>query len=913
MSASPRPSAGVRRCLKILLAALGGVVVLLGVGAQVASAANAIDIEAPEVELAPGKRLHCDPGSWEGTVSQFVYTWLRDGSAFETGPGDSTYELKSSDKGHVFTCVVTEGAEEEESWNSYGYEVSNGKKPVATAPPAEVSGTPEVGKSLECKKGGFEGVPTPTYNYEWLREGTPIESASGPTFTTYTVHEADEGYSISCRVTATNAFGSTPKQSSGVKVTGSAPSDETLPKVEGNVAVGQQLTCKPEKWKGAPPPTFTYQWLRSGDSEPIATGSTYTIESADQLHTLSCKVTATNSYGKAEAKSANSVEVPGSAPVGELPTVVGAGEVASKLTCQPGKWSGVPTPALQYQWLVGSEPISGAKTANYTVASEDAGRTVACQVTGENSYGKAVEVSKPLPIEGEAAPVPALPEPLTFPEIVGVPAAGNTLTCFEGAWHAEPPIQSYTFHWYREGTLVGSEAKFTVGAEDRGMAVLCRVTAKNHVGTASADSEPVLIKGTKPEIRSGQRPSISGALMVGETLNCTPGSWEAAPKPTFSYRWLRNGAIAGTGNSYVVLRTDRGDRLACEVTATNIEGGASATSAEVAIPAIPPKFIGVASISGPSPPALGSTLTCNSKWEGEPEPTITYVWLTDGGPIAGATSKTHEVTKFDEGHHIACEVIATNAGGQERIESKRVSVPGSPPEDKEAPSVTGLPEVGEQLTCNAGLWGGKPSPTIAYQWLVNGSEIAGATGETYIPEQEQLGAFISCEVIATNEEGSEEAWSENDPQIVPRTVKMLGVSSAIPVTKEPTPKRPTTAQILASLERQISAALKKARRSGMLKHGSYSFSFESPTGGKLEVLCYQPTKAKASSKVKPALLARVRNTFSSVSKQTQKLALTLAGRHYLNGNKHAKMTAKVNFIVTGGSTVAWSKSFVLSG
>ena len=133
------------------------------------------------------------------------------------------------------------------------------------------------------------------------------------------------------------------------------------------------------------------------------------------------------------------------------------------------------------------------------------------------------------------------------------------------------------------------------------------------------------------------------------------------------------------------------------------------------------------------------------------------------------------------------------------------------------------------------------------------------------------------------------------------------------MTKEPTPKRPTAAQILASLERQISAALKKARRSGMLKHGSYSFSFESPTGGKLEVLCYQPTKAKASSKVKPALLARVRNTFGSVSKQTQKLALTLAGRHYLNGNKHAKMTVKVNFIVTGGSTVAWSKSFVLSG
>ena len=30
-------------------------------------------------------------------------------------------------------------------------------------------------------------------------------------------------------------------------------------------------------------------------------------------------------------------------------------------------------------------------------------------------------------------------------------------------------------------------------------------------------------------------------------------------------------------------------------------------------------------------------------------------------------------------------------------------------------------------------------------------------------------------------------------------------------------------------------------------------------------------------------------------------------------NKHAKMTVKVNFISAGGSTVAWSKTVVLSG
>ena len=333
-----------------------------------------------------------------------------------------------------------------------------------------------------------------------------------------------------------------------------------------------------------------------------------------------------------------------------------------------------------------------------------------------------------------------------------------------------------------------TNSTYTVAAADRGPEARLPGDRQKHPGLASADSEPVQVKGPKPEVKGP--PSIGGAAVGGRNAHLrsrAPG--KRAPKPTFSYHWL--GAPARpSGNSYVIQKGDKGRQLVCEVTATNVEGSTSAKSAAVEIPAIPPKVvIAVPAISGASPPAPGTVLTCNSKWSGEPEPTISYVWLTDGGPIEGANASTYVVTKFDEGHLLACEVIATNPAGTERAISPRVHVPGSAPEDVEPPTVTGEPQVGEQLTCDPGLWRGKPSPTLTYQWLINGSEVAGATEDNLHPGTGKPRLLHLLRGDATNSEGSVEAWSENAPQIVPRTVKKLEVLPLRPSPRKG-PSRP---------------------------------------------------------------------------------------------------------------------------
>ena len=82
-------------------------------------------------------------------------------------------------------------------------------------------------------------------------------------------------------------------------------------------------------------------------------------------------------------------------------------------------------------------------------------------------------------------------------------------------------------------------------------------------------------------------PVVTGAPALGQTLQCAIGSWTGIPKLVYTQQWLRDGtAIAGaTTAAYVVQAGDVGHGLACQVTATNELGSASAISNTLAVPA----------------------------------------------------------------------------------------------------------------------------------------------------------------------------------------------------------------------------------------------------------------------------------------------------------------------------------------
>ncbi len=79
------------------------------------------------------------------------------------------------------------------------------------------------------------------------------------------------------------------------------------------------------------------------------------------------------------------------------------------------------------------------------------------------------------------------------------------------------------------------------------------------------------------------------------------------------------------------------------------------------------------SISGT--PAVGQTLTCHPGTPSGSTAQLSYAWLRDLIPIAGATGSSYGVRGQDSGAHLQCEVTATDGGGSASAKSAFVSIP----------------------------------------------------------------------------------------------------------------------------------------------------------------------------------------------------------------------------------------------
>lgn len=157
----------------------------------------------------------------------------------------------------------------------------------------------------------------------------------------------------------------------------------------------------------------------------------------------------------------------------------------------------------------------------------------------------------------------------------------------------------------------------------------------------------------------------------------------------------------------------------------------------------------------------------------------TYQWKRCGSSgtgcvsISGATVGTYTLTTSDIGSTVRVTVTATTSDGFAPGTSAPTGVvQAAAPQNVTPPTITGTPVVGETLTASPGTWSGT-NPVFTYQWQkcdASGTEascanVAGATGNVYVPVTSDVGSTFRVVVTATNTIGSATKASNPTPVI----------------------------------------------------------------------------------------------------------------------------------------------------
>ena len=257
-------------------------------------------------------------------------------------------------------------------------------------------------------------------------------------------------------------------------------------------------------------------------------------------------------------------------------------------------------------------------------------------------------------------------------------------------------------------------------------------TAFIHVGSAAMENTA--------------RPTVNGTPRVGVRLTASPGTWTPSGA-TYSYQWYAGGAAIprATNPTFTPRAEQLGKQLRVKVTATKA-GTQTGTALSMATAATAP---GVLAVTAPptiaGKPQVGVQLSATTgTWS--PRASYTYQWRDTGGPIPGATASTFTPTADQVGQPMSVTVTATRDGYRTaRSTSVATTAVRSGTFAAQAPpTITGDAQVDKTLVASPGTW--SPDAPAAYQWLVDGLPVTGATGPTYAPTADDVRKQVSVQV-----------------------------------------------------------------------------------------------------------------------------------------------------------------------
>jgi hypothetical protein len=414
---------GRRRRRALALGGLLGAAIALtmSVSALAGAAEAPVNVTPPLIGgfRVEGEQLTATQGTWDNGPTSFAFQWERctdpnDDSTCAAIPGADTpqYTLVEDDVDeHVRVGVVAsnDGGPSAEVFSAITNEIQAAVEPTINVPPS-IQGAvpPEVDDELTANPGLWNGLPAPTFTFQWWSCNGPDFPADcvaipGATSQTYTPVAGDLGRLLRVEVTATNVAGDDDAESSATLavVASTAPVNTAAPAITGTPTVGETLTVNPGSWTGILPLSFTVQWQRcdlQGQNcadIPGATGETYTLTDADEGHRVVAVVTATDAEDKKTLAATDPTGIVGTGPVNTtLPAISGTSRVGQTLNATNGTWEGQNTLTFTRQWQRCNAQgqvctnIPGATGQSYMVQSLDLGSRIVVVVTARNPAGE---------------------------------------------------------------------------------------------------------------------------------------------------------------------------------------------------------------------------------------------------------------------------------------------------------------------------------------------------------------------------------------------------------------------------------------------------------------------------------------------------------------------------------------------
>jgi hypothetical protein len=311
-----------------------------------------------------------------------TYQWQRDGNNIASATGAS-YVVTEGDEGHKLDVVAT-------ATNDNGVTVSATSAATSTVLDAAptvtipvVSGTPQEGQILRAA--ASSGQSDNPVTYAWYSSADNFTNPIG-SGATYTVKEADEGFTIEVKATAANDNGvTTSKTSAATSAVLDATPTVTTPVISGTAQEGQTLTASASSGQADNP--VSYAWYSSADNytNPIGSGSTYTLQEGDEGHQLEVKATTTNDNGVTiSATSAATSKVLDAAPTVTTPVISGTAQQGQTLTAAAS--SGQNDNPVTYAWYSSKDNFTTAigTGATYQAKEADEGFTLEVKATATN-------------------------------------------------------------------------------------------------------------------------------------------------------------------------------------------------------------------------------------------------------------------------------------------------------------------------------------------------------------------------------------------------------------------------------------------------------------------------------------------------------------------------------------------------